>query len=179
MKDSVYMRRFVHPESIRSLRFRHSAAKKFGHLGIKVVADGNLHSTTAHYRDFTPSMQDLALAMRQQPSVSERSTVANVVGADTFGRNRITRTSWFALTLANNELDEEYAHYQHLLGAPSHEAFTPHVTLFKTTRPTPPTAIREINDWVQNQAPSDIVLKPISVVWSSAEDKANLSSSPI
>ena len=64
MRDSVHIRRFVHPESIPSLRFRFRAKKEFGRLGLEMVPNHNLHATVIHERNFAGSMQDIADTMR-------------------------------------------------------------------------------------------------------------------
>lgn len=166
MRDSVHIRRFVHPESIPSLRFRFRAKKEFGRLGLEMTPSHNLHTTIIHERNFTGSMQDIADTMRQQPGSTDQPIDAHVIGGGAIGRNRITQTSWFALLLDNNDLDRDFERFNRLSDDTHSEIFTPHVTLFKTTNPTSPAESDAIGEWIQDNAPRSIHLKPISASWS-------------
>lgn len=169
LRDKLHVRRFVHPESVKPLRFRDRVNRKFGQLGTKstvIVTDDNLHATIAAHRNFPGALEDVAKTMRMHPDSSDTQRRVGVLGADTFGLNHITRSAWFGLALEDGPLRDEYGHYAQGLDAEDPRGFAPHVALFRVEEGVSPELAAEINNWIEQAAPSEVLLKPISVRWS-------------
>lgn len=176
MRTDVHIRRFVHPESVKPLRFRHRVEKKFGQLGIeRIVSDNQLHATTVHHRNFQGSMVELARTMQTQPDSSDEALRAETLDAGAFGYQPITRSTWFAIALQNPHLEKERQHYADELALPYQGTFVPHVTLFKANTVSPD-AIAEVGEWIRENVPEEITLKPIGVAWH-VKDEASSSKS--
>lgn len=166
MRDSIHIRRFVHPESLPSLRFRSRAQKEFGRLGLGVVRDSQLHTTIIQNRDFTGSMQDVADAMRSATEPTDATLDAHVVGSGVVGGTNINQKTWFALLLDDRKLDQNFKQFNHLTEGTYAMTFNPHVSLFSTVKKILPDESKEVSEWIQENAPPIIHLRPISASWS-------------
>ena len=167
MRNGIHVRRFVHPESVKPLRFRHRAEKKFAKLSIeRVVADHYLHATIVHHKDYPGSMRALAHTMQTQPDTGDSLQHVEALDAGAFGYSPITKSTWFAIALEGAALEGEYNHYGTALGMPQRGDFVPHVTLFKVNDAVLPDTADEVGEWIRENSPEEITLKPISVAWS-------------
>ena len=96
LHDKLHVRRFVHPKSVETLRFRDRVNIEFGRLGTEstvVVTDDNLHATIAAHRNFPGVPKDVAKTMREHPDSSDTQRRVGVLGAATFGLNPIPRSA--------------------------------------------------------------------------------------